>query len=89
MSQDKELAVLQANVATVMSTAAGQDVIWEILIMCGLYTDNSTEGHLGIEGKRSIGLQVLQLLEDADPRIYPNLLITKQEQADDRTSRNN
>lgn len=79
---DKELEVLRANTSAVMKTRAGQDVVWEILCMCGLYTDNSAVANPGIEGKRSVGLQILQLLEDADPKIYPNLLIIMQERED-------
>ena len=86
---DKELEILKANVSQVMALRAGQDVMWEILGMCGLYTDNSISADQGIEGKRAVGLQILQLLEDVDPKIYPNLLITKQEQENARTNNSN
>jgi hypothetical protein len=77
---DIEFEVLNANVRKVMETTAGKDVIWEILSMCGLYTDNSIEVNPAIEGKRAIGLQILGLLTDADEKIYPQLLLMKQEE---------
>ena len=85
---DKDFDTLKADVAQVMSTASGRAIIWEILSMCGIYTDNATDANQGIEGKRSIGIQILGLLEDTDPKIYPNLLITKQEEENDRRNKN-
>jgi hypothetical protein len=85
---DKDFEILNANVRHVMGTKAGRDVMWEILSMCQLGTDNSADANQGIEGKRSIGLQIIGLLSDADPKLYPNLLISKQEDEDERRTNN-
>ena len=70
--------VLVANVRNLIKTKDGKEVIWEILSMCNTYSYNPI-GDLYLEGKRSIGLDILQLLEDADPTFYGRLLIEKQE----------
>ena len=84
MSEATDFEVLNANVREVMDTRAGRDVMWEILSICGLYTDNSTDAHPGVEGKRSVGLQILGMLSDADERLYPQLLLMKQEEENAR-----
>ena len=75
-----EFELLKKHVKSVIDTQAGRAVIWNILAMCDIYSDsftgNSTSFHL--EGKRSIGLEILGLLEEVDPTIYPNLLLEKQ-----------
>lgn len=72
---DKDLELLDANVREVMSTRAGKHFIWEVLAYCGIYTDNSAVGDLGIEGKRSVGLEIINMMNDADPKIYPKLML--------------
>jgi len=78
MTEEEEYKILISNVKTVLDTMAGKAVIWEILGMCGLYTDFSDSDSKSI-GRRSIGLDILQLLESADSRIYPKLLLDKQD----------
>ena len=85
---DKAQEVKLANVREVLATRAGRDVIWEILEMTGLYVDNSFAAHAGTEGRRAVGLQILELIEDADPKAYGNLLITKQDEENARDKRN-
>lgn len=85
---DKDHEVKLANVREVLATRPGQDLIWDILEMTGLYVDNSFNAHAGTEGRRAVGIELLQLIEDADPKAYGNLLITKQEQEDARDNRN-
>lgn len=59
----------------VLETSFGKDVIWHILGLCGIYSVVSTEGPMVyyIEGKRAVGLDILQLLENVDPTMYANL----------------
>lgn len=84
MNDDKDFEVLKANVKTVMASPAGRQVIWVILSMCDLYNDSFTGDNRTFynEGKRAVGLDILQLLEDADPNIYGNLLLTMNEDND-------
>jgi len=78
--EELEYHVLLENVRALLKSRAGKDVIWNILTFCDLYGDlftgNSQTFYL--EGKRSVGLYVLQLLEDADPTAYARLLLDKQ-----------
>lgn len=72
---------IDENVKTLMATRQGQEVIWEILGMCDLYSDTFTGDNRAYyhEGKRAVGLMILSMLEEADKAIYPNLLLTIQE----------
>jgi hypothetical protein len=80
-----EYDILCENVSMVLSTRQGKDVIWHILSLCNLYsstfTGNSQTFYL--EVKRVVGLDILKLLEDADPTLYPKLILEKQENKDD------
>ena len=70
--EEKEFDVLRANVRTFMSTRQGKEIMWEILGYCDLATAGCGKFQ---SGKRQVGIDILQLLEDADPTIYPNLLL--------------
>ncbi len=78
-AEEKEYDVLLANVREVCKTSHGKDVIWHILAMCRIADDCFTNDNATFynEGQRSIGLQVMQLLDDADLSIYPRLLLEK------------
>lgn len=82
--EEREYDVLLANVRKVCETSYGKDVIWHILSLCGIYssafTGNSTTFYN--EGARSVGLQVMQILDDADLSIYPRLLLEKRDIGD-------
>ena len=66
----------------VLKTSSGKNVIWNILSVCGIYentfTGNSQSYYL--DGRRSIGLEILRMTEDVDPTAYPRLLLTKQKE---------
>ena len=77
--ESQEYDVLCANVRQLLKTRQGKDVIWHILSLCNIYSDTFTGNSqtFYLEGRRSVGLQVLQLLEDADPLAYAELLLEK------------
>jgi len=77
----KERSLLLAKAKEVTKSAAGKDLIWEVLAMCGLYESTFTGNSAGAykEGRRSIGLELLDLLNEMDSSFYPNLLLKKQE----------
>ena len=79
--EEKEHHVLLENVRELSKHSFGKEFIWHVLAMCNLYGDNFTGNSqtFYLEGKRSVGLQLLQLLEDADPTIYARLLLEKQQ----------
>lgn len=74
--------VLVANTREALKTRAGRDIIWHVLSICNLYGDNFTGNSqtFYLEGKRSVGLEILQLLEDVGPTSYAQLLMTKQKE---------
>jgi len=69
---ENEFEVKLANVRELMSSRVGKELMWEILSYCDLYTTGANKFQAG---KRQVGLDILQLLEDADPEIYPKLLL--------------
>ena len=77
---DKEIHDrLKLAVGDVLKTKSGQKFIWEILSLCGIY-DNQFTGNSGTffnEGRRSVGLDIVQMMNDADPTIYPRLLLER------------
>lgn len=79
---DQDYAVLTANVRELLKLRQGREVIWHILSLTNLYgesfTGNSQTFYL--EGKRAVGLAILQILEDADPTAYARLLLDKQKE---------
>jgi hypothetical protein len=64
----------------VLRSEQGKDVIWNILGMCQLYSESFTGNSTTFynEGKRAVGLEILQLLEDVNPAAYADLLIHQQ-----------
>jgi len=70
---------LEADVASVMGTPQGRDVIWEVLSLCGIY-DNQFTGNSGTffnEGRRSVGIDLIQIINNADPTSYARLLLER------------
>lgn len=68
---------LETDISSTMGTDQGKDTIWEILSLCGIY-DNQFTGNSGTffnEGRRSIGIDIIQMLNDVDPTLYPRLLL--------------
>jgi hypothetical protein len=76
---EKERQALIKSVREVAGSPSGEHVIWEILSMCGLYTTTFTGNSQGafLEGKRSIGIEILEMLNETDSKFYPNLLLKK------------
>jgi len=81
-AEEIEYDTLVSNTRELLKTRAGRDFIWHALSITDLYGDiftgNSTTFYN--EGKRSIGLQILELLEDVSSTAYAELLLLKQKQ---------
>lgn len=79
-TEEIEWHVLCENVREMLKTRAGKEFVWFVLsesnINGGIFTGDNRIFYL--EGKRAVGLSVLQLLEEADPTAYPRLLLEKQ-----------
>lgn len=69
--------LLCSNMRDVTKTRAGKEVIWAILAMCGLYSESFTGNSqtFYMEGKRAVGLEILQLMEDTDKTLYARMLL--------------
>lgn len=77
----KERAALLMSLRDISKSENGKTVLWEVLSMCGIYAQTFTGNSQGafLEGRRSVGLEILQMLEDMDKSFYPHLLLQKQE----------
>lgn len=73
--EQKERAVLMANVRAFCKSTAGRDVMWEILSYCSIYS--SIPGKFE-SGKRNVGLNIIDLLNEAEPKLYAKLLLEKE-----------
>ncbi len=67
--------LIQANLRELMKLRQGKEVIWWILSQCGIYDFPAQENTEYFEGRRSVGLDVIQLMSEADPEMYPRLLL--------------
>ncbi len=56
----------------VLKTEAGQAVVMRLLGFCGVY--RTTLGDEAAEGRRQVGLQLIDAISKADPELYPVLL---------------
>ena len=85
----KRLAAFHHNIRFIAKTPEGKSFITWVLSLCHLYDDGySTDpGYMAhISGMRSIGLRVIEVLGEADPTIYPRLLLEAQDGRPDRNS---
>lgn len=83
---EREYRTLCANIREITKTEHGKDVIWAFLSMCNIYGESFTGNSQTFfyEGKRSVGLEMLQLLEDSDPSLYPRLLLRNQNKSTEK-----
>ncbi len=76
VEDDKEAAQLdieRAQLKSLLDSPDGRAVLWRVLSKCGIYrttyqADSGAQGFL--EGRRSIGLDLLGDIHDADPNAY-------------------
>lgn len=82
MSADSDYDILKMNIRDLTKTLQGRAFIWHVLELCGLNSESFTGDNqtFYLEGKRSIGLAILQVLQDADPKIYPRLILAHNEE---------
>lgn len=72
---------LLSQVKAVAQDKNGQAFIWEILSMCDMYSTTFTGNSQGafLEGRRAVGLDILDLLNEMDNTFYPNLMLKHKE----------
>lgn len=81
-AEEQEYDILKQNFKKLLETETGQSIIWHVLSFCNLYGESFTGDSqtFYMEGKRAIGLEILQFMEDADKLAYPKLLLAKQKE---------
>lgn len=65
------------DIKFILATEQGRRFLWELLASCGVYTQSAADSGSWTyfrEGKRSIGLQVLTQITDADPDSYLKMI---------------
>jgi len=72
-----EIEELRNAFRTILGTRQGRKVLWFILDICNVYGDcftgNSRTFYL--EGRKSIGLELIDAIEDARPGTYARMLL--------------
>lgn len=79
MSQEERNIFLQ-NVRNEMRRPQVQKIVLFMLDTCGIYRSSiSLNGEVSgvMEGERNVGLQLIDLLDESDPQIYPLLLLAE------------
>lgn len=76
---DKAHDDLVEHMRKAMQNTHHRVILWWLLEQCGIYTQNMSANSTMyiLEGQRSIGLRLIQLLEDVSPMAYPELLLEK------------
>lgn len=77
---------INENFKTIMKTRQGKEVIWYILSMTGIYSsslDQEVNNMAFMEGRRSIGLAIIDMMMSIDPTLYPRLLLEKADAKED------
>lgn len=80
--QEKEYALLKENVRAAMQNKAARVVLWKILEMADVYRISGPDDPRFYEGRRSVGVDILGLLDDADPLLYPKLILELQDETE-------
>lgn len=83
-TESRELDQLKNDVTRVFGSSEGKRILYHVLAMCGIYSDCFTgNAHTYYyEGRRSVGLELLELIMETDPEIYIQLI---RENADARS----
>ena len=81
-NQNKQLLF---DYRSVLQTAEGRRVMWDIMSMCHLYSLSMTGNSNTFfrEGERNIGLRVLGRILEANPGAYPDLMNENMEKQHD------
>jgi hypothetical protein len=80
--EEIEFDLLISDLRDLMKDPKFKRVIWHILGICGLY-DNTFTGNSHTfynEGKRAVGLEVLELLHLSDTTFYARLQLERSEE---------
>ena len=71
---------IHENIRALAKTRQGKEFIWWLLEQTGVYSSTHVDSphHSAYnEGRRSVGVSIIELLSDSDPTIYPKLLMEK------------
>jgi len=77
MNDEKSYQIMVEDFAKFASTKSGRDIVYHLLSLCNLYSDCYTGDNdtYYMLGKKSIGLAIIEMLNEADPTVYPNMLL--------------
>jgi hypothetical protein len=88
LEKQREHEKLVDSLREVMQTAQGKRFLWWLLEHCGIYSQNVSANSTMyiLEGQRSIGLKVIDLIGEVSVTAYPELILDK---AREESSRRN
>lgn len=78
--ESKEQAAINGDMRELLKLKHFRNFLWRLLSSTGLYADNFTGDNYTfyLQGKQAVGLEILQMLEDADPTAYATMLLEQQ-----------
>ena len=81
------------DIRNIAKSPGGRNVLWMILDICGVFSTPfdpmSSEVTAFKCGMQAIGQDIIGLLNEADPTLFPALLLKSLEKSDDNTSTDN
>ncbi len=88
--QELEYERLVESMRHLLQDKHGRRVLWNILSECSIYSDTFTGNSTTffMEGKRSIGLSIISLIEETDPTAYAKLLIEMNQKEETKEKKN-
>ena len=77
---EKEYKAFLADLRELSKLPHFRKFLWEVLSYAEIYQNpTDKEQALFLAGQREVGLRIIHLLNEADPTIYPRLLLEKAE----------
>lgn len=76
---DDEYKILIDDIRTGLKHSYCRNIIWNILALCDIYGIASRKSGYGeiLEGKRHVGVDILKMLEEADPAAYARMQLER------------
>jgi len=68
-----------ANYGNVLQNRHAREMVYEILSYAELYNVNAMNGEAALinAGSRKVGVEILSLLEEIDPTLYPKMILER------------
>lgn len=78
-NEEREHLTFMSDLRQLLKLKHFNEFLWRVLEICEIYGVSSTGDNFThiLEGKRVVGVEILQMLEEADATAYARLLLDK------------